>query len=101
MRFRIQTTAYGTSETMLNRYPILRDFGFEIEKKVYPKITKIKDEKGEELTFKHDHKTVYTPYIYIYGLDELMKLIRGVGVELVINKDENGGLIEIYDTWRE
>lgn len=63
------------AEKIIKDYPCLKDFGFEIENlDNYP-----------------------SAYIYIYSLEELVKLKNAVNNELIIGDE----FIEIYDGCRE
>jgi len=101
MRFKIESSwYYDTYEQLIKKYPCLKDFGFEVEKKNIVRFEKIKDEEGEILKQEYE-KSIYTPYIYIYGLEELRRLRESVHHCLIIDWDGDEASIEIYDGYRE
>lgn len=101
MRFKIESSSYfDTNEELLEEYPCLKDFGFEIEKKVYIKTTKIRDDEGNILEQEYE-KPIFTPYIYIYGLEELRQLRNSTKHCLIIDWNDDEASIEIYDGYRE
>lgn len=101
MRFEIESSCYyDTNDELLEEYPCLKDYGFEVEKKVYVKTTKIRDDEGNILEQEYE-KPVYTPYIYIYGLEELKNLTKSVHAPLIVSWVDDHGTIEIYDGYRE
>lgn len=102
MRFKIESSSYfDTNDELLEEYPCLKDFGFEVEKKTIVRFEKIKDDKGKILKQEYE-KPIYTPYIYIYGLEELRQLRKSVKHCLIIDwDDEDEASIEIYDGYRE
>ena len=101
MRFKIESSSIGyDGNKIIEHYPFLKDFGFEIEKKTYTAFETIRDDEGKSLKQEYE-KPIYTPYVYIYGLEELKHIVEHTEVPLIIDWDEGQGIIEIYDGWRE
>ncbi len=99
MKFHLKSTIYDKyCDKLLSVYPCLVDFGFDTKEKIYPKTTRVRDERGNYIT-QNDFVTVREPVIEINTLEELLELIRLVDEEIIINNDP--AVIEIYDGYRE
>ena len=106
MKFRITATSIWSDEhkRLLEDYPILSEYGYEVEEKRVPVGgCWIRDENGKRIWQTTDEtRPSYTPYINIDTLEHLVEFIKGLKTsyevhEIVLTEDE----IEIYDYYRE
>ena len=109
MKFEICTTCNWDVDSLLEKYPVLNNFGFEAvgKQKTFKRIVPVLDENGDLNTQIRDcSRTVRKGYITLNSLDQLKELIDAVGNEIVILPPSliNGDdiyRIEIYDGYRE
>lgn len=88
MRYRIKSTwERNDGNRLLNRYPCLKNYNFEIIREVRP--LSWSEYFGE---------TVRSPYITINNIEELEKLRQETASNLILTVD---GEIEIYNAPRE
>ena len=100
MKFHLSSTLYDKyCDKLLEVYPCLTDFGFGVDEKHYPKITRVKDERGKPITQQNGFATKREPFVEINTLEELLELIRLVDNEVIVNNDP--ATIEVYDGYRE
>ena len=102
MKFRITSTSWDTAMILVH-YPVLKDFGFEIEKKIREKSSPIRDENGQIIRRIYQ-ESYEAPYITIDSMEKLVELEKALGEELIVSiktsiYDEP--TIEIYDGYRE
>ena len=102
MKCKINSTEYWNNhQKLLEKYPCLSNYKFEVEETGEPARARIHDENGmpywQEFT-----RITRTAYIHVDTVEELVQLANETNNELVngliIGKD---GSIEIYDTYRE
>ena len=99
MKFHISSTLYDKyCDKLLDVYPCLTDFGFGVDEKLYPKISRVKDEYGKYIT-SESYAIKREPFVEINTLEELLELIRLVDNEVIVNNDP--ATIEIYDGYRD
>lgn len=99
MKFHLKSTVYAKYyDKMLEVYPCLKDFGFDVEEKIYQKVSRVKDIHGEYIT-QENYVGVLEPFVVINTLEELLELIRLLDEEVIVNDDP--ATIEIYDGYRE
>lgn len=95
MEFKITSTFYHTSK-LLDPYPCLREFGFEIRQVPYTRKLIGVDANNNPI-----HQAIPATdecaFVKIDSLEQLIKLREAVNEELVIGCDS----IEIYDYYRE
>lgn len=82
-------------EDLIRHYPALRNFGFEIEKRVKPKTFTIKDENGSDITYEYDCTFSYIPYIHVNSVEDIFNLGKALDKNLVFHDDQT--LIVIAD----
>lgn len=103
MKFEIMATrCYGEAEEIIERYPILKQYGFEVveEREIRTKTVKITDENGRPMHQKVPYEYVdKKAYIQINSLEEILDLRKDVDEYIIIYNDSN--TIEIYDGYRE
>ena len=103
MKFRITATSvwWQEHEKLIEEYPILSNYGYELEEKQIPVSgCWIKDENGKRIWQTTDKtRPIYTPYIHIDTLEQLVEFIKALEDcgTIVMTEDE----IEIYDGYRE
>lgn len=107
MKFLISATSIYSDQThrLLENYPFLRDYNFEIKELKRPKIRWIRDEKGKLIKQFEEGKfdTYCRAYINVDDLQSLLELLKKAG-DLVLTestKDDADFEIEIYDDYRE
>lgn len=96
MLYRITATATYSDERLLDAYPCLKDFGWQLVECVRTLRTRIFDENGKAI-YQEIPKIHFRPYIEINSLEDLQKLQATVEQPLIFTEDE----IEIYDGYRE
>ena len=96
MKFRITSTEIY-SDSIIQAYPCLNDYAFEVEEVAFPSRSRIRDENGRPM-YQSFTQIVRTPYIHINTIEDLIRLATDVNNELIIDKS---GVIEIYDGYRE
>jgi hypothetical protein len=100
MKFRIWSTEHWNINDIIEHYPCLTKFGFDVEKEISPKKVLIRDENDKPMEFEYGCDVYYTPYVHISTLEELLALRAEVECELII-MDNGEPAIEIYDGYRE
>ena len=109
MKYEIYSTCNRDVDSLLEKYPMLDNFGFEAvdKQKTFKRIVPVLDENGDLITQLQDcSRTVRKGYITLNSLDQLKELIDTVGNEVVILPPSliaGDGIyrIEIYDGYRE
>lgn len=114
MKFALESTCYHRND-MLEKYPFLVDYGFEIEEKAVGRKTRIRDENGD-IVYQFSTRIETIPCIHIDTLEQLVDFSAKVGKENSIiifpthtvyngakGEWESVGFpaIEIYDGYRE
>lgn len=99
MLFKIESTNWWKIDELVEHYPCLTKFGLMIDKRVEPRICKIKDENGEPMDFQYGENITYTPQITINSIEELVEFTKTVDCCIVFDGRDN--VIEIYDGYRE
>ena len=99
MRFEITSTNYYEIQELVERYPCLADFQLEIDKHEDPKHVAAKDKNGNTVMYEYDCGIVYTPYIHIDTIEDLVRLCEATEQKLVFKG--RARTIEIYDGYRE
>ena len=98
MKIRITNTegSWFKDELIIEDYPQLKDFGFELEECSTIESHKTIDDFGNNIW---SEKTVirHHAYVNINTIEELIKLSQAVEFPLIIDETE----IEIYDGYRE
>lgn len=98
MLYEISSTGvWRRPDYLIEEYPCLKDFGFEVKEIEETYKGRIRDENGFPL-YQPMTRIVKIPYINIDTIEQLHKLMEAVDEPLVIEKD---GTIEIYDSYRE
>lgn len=104
MKVYISSSSYCCYEEynkLLADYPCLKDYGFVVMDSLKTRCRLIRDENGEWMRQPYQ-VPIKKAYIFIYSLEELVKLETAVGNPLIFSKDDvDGYAIEIYDTYRE
>ena len=81
MLFRICNTGGRWNDSIVDKYPILRKFGYHNE---------------------HEYKWYgKAGWIVINSLEELLRLCKKVKAEIIIDVEEDTPVLEIYDDYRE
>ena len=92
---------YDDYKKLLADYPCLKDYGFVVEDSSKTKCSLIRDENGEWMRQPYQ-VPIKKAYIFIYSLEELVKLEEACAYPLIFSKDDiNDYTIEIYDGYRE
>ena len=98
MKCRITSTEHwNIYPKLLEEYPCLSNYAFEVEQFGEPARTRIQDENGRSV-WQEFTRITRTIYVHIDTMEDLVRLANDVNTELVIGKD---GSIEIYDGYRE
>lgn len=98
MEFKIiSTDIWNNPQRLIEEYPCLKDYSLEVKRTGFPAKSRIHDENGRPV-YQTFTQFVYTPYITINTIDDLMNLVKSVENPLIIN---TSGEIEIYDGYRE
>ena len=97
MKIKIISTYYNNIEKLVEKYPCLKDFGFEVVEYEEPLKTWTWDENGKRILQIYGKKIIREPYVTIESLERLLELRFAVDEPLIITEDE----IEIYDGYRE
>lgn len=104
MKYHIFTAEYWLDQpdAVLRMYPCLQYFGFEIEEKLVPKTSRIRDERGRWCSQINYEMKKYG-YVTIDTLEKLMELQKAVDHSLIIRDgdDDYGQAIMIYDDYIE
>lgn len=99
MKYKIYTTGnWWDEDELLEDYPCLKNYGFEVGTESYERKRKIKDEAGVYIE-QVDTVTRTAFYITINSLEELTRLCEELDEPIII--DCEGTAIEIYDSYRE
>ena len=109
MKFEIYSTCIFDIDFLLENYPMLNNFGFEVVEKQesIKRNVVIWDENRNPIKQIQDcSRTVRKGYVTLNSLDQLKELIDAVGNEVVILppsviSDDGIYRIEIYDGYRE
>ena len=105
MKYEICSTCNEDVDSLLEKYPILNNFGFETvdKQKTFKRIVPVLDENGDQITQLQDcSRTVRRGYVTLYTLEQLNELIYAIEEEIVITQIDDGIYrIEIYDGYRE
>lgn len=109
MKYEIYSTCNWDVDSLLEKYPMLNNFGFEVVEKQesIKRSVVIWDENRNPIRQIQDcSRTVRKGYITLNSLDQLKELIDAVGNEIVIlppSLISGDGIyrIEIYDGYRE
>lgn len=89
------------SDTLIEKYPCLNEFGFIVEETERTCRIPIRDENHEWIMSERV-RVFREPHIVLESLEDLAKLYEAVGVELIFRVDGDGTyVIEIYDGYRE
>lgn len=99
MKFEICSTNWWEVQELIEHYPCLSDFQLEIDKHESPKKVATRNKDGNTVMYEYDCSLVYTPYIHINSLDDLIRLSEATEHKLIFfGRDSR---IEIYDGYRE
>lgn len=106
MKFKISATSIYSDQAhrLVEDYPFLRDYNFEIKEIQYPIKRIIRDENGKPIvcdTGKYGNRLA--AYIEVSDLQSLLELLKKAG-DLVLMESTEGDAdfeIEIYDDYRE
>lgn len=105
MKYEICSTCRWNPDKLLEKYPMLNNFGFEAvdKRETFKRIVPVLDENGDQITQLQDcSRTVRRGYVTLYTLEQLNELIYAVEEEIVITQiDDCIYRIEIYDDYRE
>lgn len=106
MEYKLESSSwYDTPEELLEKYPRLKEYSFEIKETQIPNNIRIRDENGKYITQQVGYKTLREVYIHITSLANLMKFITDVGYCVIVStadiSHEKNPTIEIYDGYRE
>lgn len=106
MEYKLESSSYfDAPEELLEEYPYLKDYSFEIKETQIPINTRIQDENGKYIIQQVGYKTLREAYIHITSLANLMKFITDVGYCVIVStadiSHEKNPTIEIYDGYRE
>lgn len=101
MTFKIEATSVWHDEDVIKSYPQLSDFAFRCDEEEKPRMIAIRSDEGKLMLQQFGVKVVKHPYIEIETLEELVSLLNSVNAPLIIDKEDNGLSIEIYDGYRE
>ena len=109
MKYEIYSTCNWDVDSLLEKYPMLNNFGFEVVEKQEPikRNVVIWDENRNPIRQIQDcSRTVRKGYITLNSLDQLKELIDAVGNEIVVLppsliSGDDIYRIEIYDGYRE
>lgn len=96
MKYQITSVNWGNSKGLIEHYPCLTNFGFEIDHKIVPKDVYIRDENGDRIKYEEGERVETTCYVNINDLEELQKLSKAVKNPLVMSEDKEP-VIEICD----
>lgn len=99
MKFQIASVdVWKNAQKLIEKYPCLSDYTFEVEETSFSSVSRIHDENGR-LIYQPFTQVVRTPYIHVDTIEDLVKLAYSVDNPLIIHN--NTGVIEIYDDYRE
>ena len=99
MKIKIISTEYKGLDELIKIYPCLRNFEFEIEKKVSPCSVAIRNEDGSIDNYEFDSTTTYTPLIEINTIEDFFRLGKAVNKNLLFRDDM--AIIQIMDELRK
>lgn len=74
-------------EHLIKAYPCLTDFGFAVDKKVSPVNVTVKNSRGEDCNFEVHGTTVYTPYIQIDSMEDMLRLGKTIKRNLLFTDE--------------
>lgn len=107
MKFKITATSIWNDEEIIEKYPCLMKFGYEVLTEYVPITHKIRDEGGFLIDYINGTRAVNTPIVHIKTLEDIMGLINMLTLtnechtSVIISNDRDIPKIEIYDTYRE
>lgn len=105
MKYEICSTCIWNPDKLLEKYPMLNNFGLEAvdKQETFKRIVPVLDENGDQITQIQDCiRTVRRGYITLYTLEQLNELIHAIEEEIVMTQiDDCVYRIEIYDDYRE
>ena len=90
-------------EGLVRTYPCLADFGFDIHKRADSASIVVKTADGNERRIEFSSSAVYTPYVELNTMDDLARMERAIGKNLLFSTDfisfSDGfdGIIRIMD----
>ena len=101
MTFKIEATSVWHDEDVIKSYPQLSDFAFRCDEEEQPRRIAIRDDEGQLMWQQVGAEIVKKSKIKIESLEELINLLSAVDHPLIIDSEEGGFTIEIYDGFRE
>ena len=105
MKYEICSTCRWNPDKLLEKYPMLNNFGFEAvdKRETFKRNIVIWDENRNPIRQLQDcSRTVRKGYVTLYTLEQLNELIDAIDDEIVITPMDDGIYrIEIYDDYRE
>ena len=105
MKYEICSTCRWNPDKLLEKYPMLNNFGFEAvdKQETFKRIVPVLDENGDQITQIQDcSRTVRRGYVTLYTLEQLNELIHTIEEKIVITPmDDDIYRVEIYDGYRE
>ena len=101
MTFKIEATAVWHDEDVIKSYPKLSDFAFRCDEEERPRRIAIRDDEGRLMWQQVGSYIKKRPKIEIKTLEELINLLNSVNAPIIIDKEDDGLSIEIYDGCRE
>lgn len=94
-------STFNPVEDLSEEYPCLKDFGFVMEDVKKTRKIPINDENGD-IIMQEVERIVHEAFIFIDSIEDLGKLYKAVGVELIFYTDrDHTCCIELYDGCRE
>lgn len=102
MRFRIEATYCDGHIELIEEYPCLHNFNYEVETRSKTIVSWVRDENGNRIKQERPGGVEYIPFITINSLEDLNLLCNAVANPLVYgNRFSDEPTIEIYDGYRE
>lgn len=101
MTFKIEATSVWHDEDVIKSYPQLSDFVFRCDEEERPRRIAIRDDEGQLMWQQVGSYIKKRPKIEIKTLEELINLLNSVNAPMIIDKEDDGLSIEIYDGCRE
>lgn len=101
MKFYIRSSVYWENpDRIIERYPCLYDFGFDIRGVTRNRKERTLDENGN-IIFNERYDIKRFGIIIVNDLEQLMALQKRVGYEIIVDVEQGEPWIEIYDGYRE
>lgn len=94
------TSVWENPDKIIQYYPCLHDFGFDIQGVRRNFKTRIRDEHGE-IIFQEGYDIKRFGVISVNTIEQLLLLKERVKCELIIDMENEENWIEIYDGYRE